>query len=171
MESESYALFVDNSGSVGGSQNYWDTVDDILKQYGKDITDYYFWNSVCELTPKKNFENWIVTKRGTGGTDPEHVATEIVAKKYANIILVTDGEVGDHSVQRCDQIFEAAFAQEKFKINKSLCYIISTGYGEVNMSVTCPFTRFCESKVFTRKRASGKSSPTKWPLLKLLMRQ
>ena len=155
IERDSYALFVDNSGSVGGSENYWTTVDDILKQYGRDITHYYYWNSVCGLNDKKSFENWITTRRGTGGTDPEHVATEIVARMFTNVILVTDGEVGDHSVQRCDQIFEAAFSQDKFRINKSLCYIISTGSGEVNMSVTCPFTRFCESKVFTRRRGEA----------------
>jgi hypothetical protein len=87
----------------------------------------------------------IAQRKGTGGTSPEHVATTIVKERFTKVILVTDGEVGDHSVQSCDKTFEEAFNKEKFKINKSRCYIISTGSGEVNMSVTCPFTRFCES--------------------------
>jgi hypothetical protein len=39
---------VDNSGSVGGSQNYWGTVEQIIAQYGKDIGHYYLWNSTCK---------------------------------------------------------------------------------------------------------------------------
>ena len=35
MEKDDYALFIDNSGSVGGSINYWDTVRDIVAQYSK----------------------------------------------------------------------------------------------------------------------------------------
>lgn len=55
MNKDSYALFVDNSGSVGNCQNYWNTVNDIIIEYGKDITHYYFWNSYCNLSSKKEF--------------------------------------------------------------------------------------------------------------------
>jgi hypothetical protein len=78
------------------------------------------------------------------------VAYEIVARRYPRIILVTDGEVGNDSVKRCDEAFDKV--EKEFKISKSICYIISTGYGEVNMSVTCPFSRFCENQVFTKRR-------------------
>jgi len=50
----------------------------------------------------------IKARKGTGGTSPEHVATTIVKEKFKKIILVTDGEVGDYSVQACDKTFEAA---------------------------------------------------------------
>jgi hypothetical protein len=53
MEKESFALFVDNSGSVGGCQSYWQTVADILVQYAKDITHYYLWGSYCKISSKK----------------------------------------------------------------------------------------------------------------------
>jgi hypothetical protein len=141
---------VDNSGSVGGSANYWDTVNQIIIQYGKDIGHYYLWNSNCGKTDLKTMEKSISTRQGTGGTSPEYVAYEIVAKRHSRIILVTDGEVGNQSVKLCDKSFEKAAWE--FKIVKSICYIISTGYGEVNMSVTCPFTRFCENQVFTKRR-------------------
>lgn len=53
MEKEDYAIFVDNSGSVGGSLNYWNTVRDILTQYNKDIRHYYLWNSsITEVNNK-----------------------------------------------------------------------------------------------------------------------
>jgi hypothetical protein len=141
---------VDNSGSVGGSQNYWDTVQQIIIQYGKDISHYYLWNSTCKEETLKTLENSIAKRQGTGGTSPEHVAYEIVAKRYSGVILVTDGEVGNDSVKRCDESFEKAAGE--FKISKAICYIISTGYGEVNMSVTCPFTRFCANQVFTKRK-------------------
>ncbi len=47
MEEISYTLFVDNSGSVGGSDHYWNEVSNILIKYAKDISRYYLWNSSC----------------------------------------------------------------------------------------------------------------------------
>ena len=54
------------------------------------------------------------------------------------VILITDGQVGDHSVRECDKILEG------YKFTKTICYILaSTAYVNLNMSVTCPFTRRC----------------------------
>lgn len=121
---ESYALFVDNSGSVGNCQHYWQTVSDILNDYAKDISHYYFWNSRCGLSSKKEFEDSIISKRGTGGTNPTYVAEEIVKERFSNIILVTDGEVGDHEVNNCDTVLNRAFSDKQFKIAKVICYVI-----------------------------------------------
>lgn len=71
------------------------------------------------------FEASIASKRGEGGTSPENVAESIVNKKQANIILITDGEVSDNSVKKCDEIFEKA--SKTFKISKIVCYIICSG--------------------------------------------
>jgi hypothetical protein len=60
--------------------------------------------------------------------------------------------VGDHSVSLCDKILDQAKVQGNFKIKKALCYVIG-GYSEPNLSVTCPFTRFSESKVFSKRGA------------------
>lgn len=100
------------------------------------------------------FEESIASKRGTGGTSPETVAREIVNQEFQNIILVTDGEVGDYNVSACDKILEEASQKKKFKIKKSICYVIGS-YNEPNLSVTCPFTRYSESKVFSRKGAEA----------------
>ena len=129
--------------------NYWNTVQNILNDYAKDITHYYLWNSRCGISSKKLFEESIASKRGTGGTSPQYVAEEITKNKFDNIILVTDGEVGDHDVSRCDKILEEAKSKDNFKIKKAICYVIGS-YHEPNLSVTCPFTRLSESKVFSR---------------------
>ena len=148
---EGFALFIDNSGSVGGSLNYWNTVSMIFGQYAKDTAHYYLWNSTCDPTTKKVLENNITSRKGTGGTSPNNVATEIVQKRFKRIILVTDGQVGNEKVQLCDKIFETA-ADKGFKLSKSICYIVSSEYGSLNMSVTCPFTRYCENQVFTKEK-------------------
>jgi hypothetical protein len=54
----------------------------------------------------------------------------------------------DYDVQRCDSTLEKAF-QNGFAIKKAICYTI--GYSsEPNMSVTCEFTRYGESRVFSK---------------------
>ena len=62
---------------------------------------------------------------------------------------MTDGEVGDHSVRMCDNIIEEAKTKSGFKIQKAIVYVVGE-YHEPNLSVTCPFTRFSESKVFSK---------------------
>jgi len=52
-------MFLDTSGSVGGSNNYWSTVNDVLALYGPKIKKYYFWNSDLEPIDKKRFEKAI----------------------------------------------------------------------------------------------------------------
>lgn len=52
--------------------------------------------------------------------------------------MITDGQVGDESVRQCDKILEG------YEFVKTICYIFaSSKYGNLNMSVTCPFTRKC----------------------------
>lgn len=76
------------------------------------------------------------------------MAKEIVSKKIKKIILITDGQVSDSSVQRCDEYLN------EYQLEKSICYIISTGYGPPNMSVTCPFTRRCDNEVYEKNQGS-----------------
>jgi hypothetical protein len=57
--------------------------------------------------------------------------------------------VGQHDVNQCDEIFERALKVHEFHIKKAICYVIGS-HSEPNLSVTCPFTRMSESKVFSR---------------------
>ena len=52
-------------------------------------------------------------------------------------------------MQACDKILEDA-KKNGFTIKKAVCFVIG-GYSEPNLSVTCPFTRYSESQVFSRK--------------------
>jgi hypothetical protein len=44
----------------------------------------------------------IKKKKGRGGTEPSVVANMVINENYKNIILITDGQIGDHSVKACD---------------------------------------------------------------------
>lgn len=41
---------------------------------------------------------------GRGGTQPSLVAEVCSGNKYKNIILITDGQVGDQDVNACDKL-------------------------------------------------------------------
>lgn len=141
---QKYIIFLDTSGSVGGSTTYWNTVNDLLTMYANDTEKYYFWNTSIETIGKKRYEQAIKEKKGWGGTSPSLVANECVKENYKNIILITDGQVGDSDVRECDKVLE------KHQFNKTICYIIGSSYG-TNMSVTCPFSRNCDNKVFKKE--------------------
>lgn len=70
MQAEKYQFFLDISGSVGGSVNYWNTVNDLLTLYGPDVENYYFWDSHVQRTDKKTVEKYIKNKTGCNGTSP-----------------------------------------------------------------------------------------------------
>ena len=95
MEEEKYAIFLDDSGSVGGFVNYWRVVGEILEEYGRKISHYYLWDHRTRPSSKKEFEESIAQMRGNGGNEAHLVASEIIEKKFTNIILITDGEIMD----------------------------------------------------------------------------
>lgn len=145
IEAEKFAFMVDVSGSTGSSDNYWSTVWELFGLHANDIGQYYEWDDSIRKVSKKQMEEQIQKKHGKGGTSPEVVANEVIAKQLKKVILITDGQVGQHNVTNCDKILE------NYKFTKTICYIIaSSGYGGLNMSVTCPFTRNCENEVYEK---------------------
>lgn len=48
-----YCFMLDISGSVGGSQHYWNMISDLIALHGQQIDTYYFWDSSIEVTSKK----------------------------------------------------------------------------------------------------------------------
>ena len=119
----------------------------MLVKYAKDIGHYYIWNSSIHKGDKKEYESWIARQKGAGGTSPHLVAKTVVEQRHKSVILITDGQVGDHEVKQCDQILEGAMG--KFRIQRAVCFVLGQ-YSEPNLSVTCPFTRYSESRVFSK---------------------
>lgn len=100
MNKDGYCIMVDVSGSTGGSDNYWSTVGNVLSLYSDRITEYYEWDDQIRMITKKDLENLIAKKTGKNGTYPLVCAQKIIQENYKNLILITDGQVGD--VQQCD---------------------------------------------------------------------
>jgi hypothetical protein len=148
MEEEKYAIFLDDSGSVSGFINYWLIVTQILAEYGDKISHYYLWHHDTRLSSREQFEELIAKGRSSGGNEAWKVAEEIVAQRHRNIILITDGEIMAYDVEKCDQTLEKA-KNEGFQIHKAVCYTLGR-WNDPNMSVTCAFTRYGESKVFSK---------------------
>ena len=142
----SFSLFIDVSGSVGGFTNYWDVVNKVYQENKNNIGKYYFWDDKIKQVTVTEVEKFISNKTGVGGTCPEVVAKQISISKETKIILLTDGEVSDSSVSKCDTFLE------NYKLDESICYIVSKY--NCNMSVTCPFTRNCKSKVYFKQENS-----------------
>lgn len=104
QQADKFAFMVDVSGSTGGSENYWNTVQEIFNLHANETDLYYEWDSGINKVDKKEMEFQIESRQGKGGTSPEVVAREIVDKKLKKVILITDGQVNDHNVKECDKI-------------------------------------------------------------------
>lgn len=53
VNKEKYQFFMDVSGSVGGSANYYDTVSQIIALFSAEIDNLYVWDSSLSLVNKK----------------------------------------------------------------------------------------------------------------------
>jgi hypothetical protein len=118
----------------------------------KLIGRYYFWNDYVREVDYDRVKDYQKYLRGRGGTDTTPVARLIVKERLSHIILITDAEVDNHIVEKTDAVFEAA--KHNFKITSSICYIISSNHCNLNMSTTCPFTRYGDSYVYMKNKSS-----------------
>lgn len=124
-------LAVDNSGSTGGRKNYHD-------YYTKLITNeqtYMLWNTSATVVTLKQLNENAKKNHGDGGTCPQVVAT--LLKNGDNVIIVTDGQVGDSDVQECVRILTG------MSFNNVKIHFVNTG-GKMNLSVSAPFIRNCQ---------------------------
>lgn len=156
-----YNIFLDISGSVDKSNHYWNTVNDIYNNYKNEIDGYYVWDNGPKKIRETIFQNYIKNKTGYGGTEPSQIIKYIKTKEpeIKNIILITDGDVGDKEVSYMDDMMK------DIKFDKVVCYIIANEYSSrLNLSVTCPFTRNCEAEVYTKY--NGKEMEQKISLTK-----
>ena len=144
---------VDDSGSTGGENYYWKTVSDIyeevISEYAEDEIYTLSWGSNAIPITHDELKKYIQQKHGhNGGTYIPPVAQFIKDNKFhGKFVLITDGEVED--VAEGDKIVESHGGFEEVE-----CHIIN--HGSLNISVTCPFTRGLNSRVYTYDKNEGK---------------
>lgn len=131
-------LFVDISGSVNNFTEYWNLVEKVKNE--NTFNTIYLWDSDIKKSNLDELNQMIKQKKGYKGTNPELICQVLKKEKINdNIVIITDGDVSNHAVQRCDE------SLSNYKINNVECYIIGS---RANMSVTCPFTRENTSNVY-----------------------
>jgi len=136
---------IDYSGSTSGEQFYHDNVKEILDKKYKKGDDLILWDHVAKFIPYNEYMKINKNRKGNGGTYPNIIFSLFKDKKnhYSEFILITDGQVEEHEVQSCDKEFKKY--KDKLIYDYAEVYLI--GKKEyTNLSVVCPFTRFCPSK-------------------------
>ena len=142
------AIFIDISGSVGGSEIYWEKVDKIVSENKK--AKFIVWDTDTKEVDYKEVLNYIKTKKGYGGTMISCVASSIVEKNFndKNIIIITDGEVSPSDVILSEKRLKG------FNIKEVECHIIkaSSYLYDVDISVPLAFMRNNTSKLYYTNR-------------------
>jgi hypothetical protein len=146
-------IAVDISGSTGeeGAKNYyWNTVDeiyqDLKKTYGENIR-VILWDDKWDAVTTKTLESCIAKKNGRNGTNPVFIVEGARHLKHkGDICIITDGQV--HDISQVESSMAGSYGKEKWSFARVFCHIIRT-LRDANMSVTCPFTRDCESEIYT----------------------
>lgn len=144
-------IFIDYSGSTGHSDRYWDNVKTIVDRF-KDNSTITFWDSEKPQTVSYDNALKIIEEReGNCGTTPSLIAPLTVPDSY--VILVTDGQVANSEVKRCDEILNSR-SFEKVEV-----HFLSSCGGGMNLSVSAPFTRKTNYEIYIDKKlhAAGSS--------------
>ena len=142
-------IAIDISGSVTRFNHYWNVVKHVIhlyrSRYAANELVFLQWDNDARVVTYSVVQDLIATQKGYGGTEP-HCILETMARLDASsyeLCLITDGEVVQNSVNRCDQILQD---YRLVQLSRVECHIVNAN---PNLSVSCPFTRNGECKVTT----------------------
>ena len=143
------AIYIDISGSVDGSDIYWNKVNEIVNEHKK--SKFIVWDTDIKEINYTQILQYIKNKKGYGGHMISQVATSIVANKFSDkkIIIITDGEVGANDVKISEKTLT------HFNIKEVECYIItarSDDNSNIDISVPLAFMRNNTSKLYVTNR-------------------
>jgi hypothetical protein len=129
---------LDVSASTGGNRNYWQHVHSILEEYKSMIDVYLVWNHTVCCSSIKDINNYIQNCRGTGGTDPKCITTQL--RNDDRLIFITDGDIDTKDVMAVNT------SMTNIKLSRCDAHIIAP---KPDLSVVCGFTRGVESSIRT----------------------
>jgi len=130
-------LCIDYSGSTGNCASYWEYVSGVLNKTSKP--KIIFWDNQAKITSIIEAQSIIKRKLGNGGTCPSCLVNLLPAK--SNIVIITDGQVDQGEVTRCDQLLNNR------EFNSVDVHFYNTG-GAMNLSVSTPFTRKTKYNIY-----------------------
>lgn len=136
---------VDDSGSTSGSHRYWSKVESIFNSIKDTTHENILWSDKANCVDD-NFMDVAIQKRSLygGSTRISALAQSLINNhkdlSTIKLVLISDGQVSDGEVRAADQTLNgASFAEVNV-------HFIKTG-GEINLSVSSPFTRNTEFTV------------------------
>lgn len=140
-------IAVDISGSVNQQAVYWNLVASVAEEYPPTdpANKYLLWDHGYQYVDAACVINAIKTRRGHGGTEPRCVAAAMRECAPQRLVLITDGEVSQQSVQMTDRVLNA-YTEQHGALPDVCCHIVNY---RPNLSVTAPFTRGNTAKVVT----------------------
>jgi len=142
-------LAADCSGSVRGSEPYFDELSRVLNLH-PEATSYFMWDSSVKKKTSGEVVSWVASKQGYGGTSPSQLAKLISEESFHGVLrFVTDGDVDGSEVDACDQWLHGRSLSEGSSghvFEKVEAYIVET-CRPVNRSALLPFTRFSPFEV------------------------
>jgi hypothetical protein len=142
MSSTSVLIAYDGSGSTGGCAYYHDETQRIVSQYSD--ARLLFWDSTHRLISHNELRDINTRRQGYGGTAPQEIAKWVCENDFhGHLIIITDGEVSSSSMDSCTTILSSKGSDWQFEHVDA--HLIG---GNVNMSVTCPFTRASPHNVY-----------------------
>lgn len=138
----------DCSGSTGGCGLYHTTTQNIIQELvdNKQSFKIVLWDDRWRAATAEELKRINDMQNGFGGTTVSNVARAINSLDFrGRLILITDGQVGTYDIDACDRLLK-----DDRRFSHVDVYLIKShdGFGgEPNMSVSCPFTRFCPHDV------------------------
>jgi hypothetical protein len=137
----SVLLAYDCSGSTGGVILYHEIANKIANTCDKNNTKIIKWDDNFQFISFDELRAINSSVKGFGGTEIDTVAKAIIKTNFhGKLILITDGDVGLNSIDRCDSLLY------NWKFESVDVHIIGC---RASMSVSCPFTRYCSHNVMT----------------------
>lgn len=127
-------ILIDCSGSTGHRTSYWNSVGDIANN--NSDAQFYFWDDKCKKTDFKDVLARVQSCSGGGGTSPSCFISHL--DKNDHIMIITDGQVSQHDIAVCDKKLDG------FHFSSVTVHFINTG-GQMNLTVSAPFTRNCKN--------------------------
>ncbi|KAF2898028.1 hypothetical protein ILUMI_08145 [Ignelater luminosus] len=129
-------ICIDTSGSTSGCDKYFNKIRKILKSENNKVI--ITWNSEARITKSETF-------RSDGGTQPHTFLNVIKTFKYDyNLIVTTDGQVGNHEVRKCKAIIESCNILDRIRSFK-MYFIGDTG--SMNLRISSPFNKLKNKQI------------------------
>ncbi len=159
MDENDVIYCIDCSGSTGNHQGYWQlvasTLANTIQKFGQKNVKCLFWDDKVYRVQHSEVTRRISTRTGGGGTSPHCFASTTYLPEGSNVIIITDGQVSPGDVQKCDRIING----RRFS---SVTVIFEHTGGNMNLTVSTPFTRNCDQvKIIVGDRTLTEGSTSK----------